>query len=98
MFLLQTRLLIKTLCTVDEELLLDFLGLCRPANFNQCNQIDLCDGLLGDLTSNIRSYKYYNIDCKILKSNSLNSLMWLRVNIRSLHKNYDLLYELIEAL
>ena len=73
-------------------------GACRAANFNQRNQIDLCDGLLGDLTGNIRNYKYYNLESKILKTKSINTLMVLHVNVRSLHKNYDLFYKLIESL
>ena len=52
-------------------IILDYLGSCRAANFNQCNQIDLCDGLLRDLTSNITDCKYYNIDCKIFKTKTL---------------------------
>ena len=53
---------------------------------------------LGDLTSNIRNCKYYNIDCKIFKTKTVNALMLLYVNVRFLHKNYELLYEIIEAL
>ena len=97
-FLFSTRLSKTALFTSDEESLLDFLGSCRAANFNQCNQIDLCNGLLGDLNSNIKNCKYYSIDCKISKTKTFNALMLLYVNVRSLHKNYDLFYELIEAL
>ena len=93
-----SRLSKTALFTADEESILDFLGSCRAANLNQCNQIDLCDGLLGDLISNIRNCKYYSIDYNIFKTKIVNALMPLHVNVRSLHKNYDLFYELIEAL
>ena len=44
----KTRLSKSVLFTADEESLLDFLDLRRAANFNQCNQINLRDGLLKD--------------------------------------------------
>ena len=93
-----SQLLKTAFFTEDEESLLDFLDSCRAASFKQSNQTDLCDGLLGDLTSNTRNCKYYNLECKILKTKSINTLMLLHVNVRSLHKNYDILYELIESL
>ena len=53
---------------------------------------------LEDLTSNISNYKYYNIDCKILKTKIVNALMLLHVNVPPLYKNCESMHKLIKSL
>ena len=59
---------------------------------------ELTDNTFCDLTSKIRKCEYLDSSCKTLNPEPKNTLLLLHVNVRSLHKNFDLFYELIDSL
>ena len=61
------------------------------AFLNPRNQDDVCDNVCGNLTRNISSCKYIDINFKP-DSADANTLILLHVIIRSLHKNFNLLH------
>ena len=56
---------------------------------------ELCDNLFYLMTNSIKKYKYFDLHLKIDKN---YSLILLHVNIRSLHKNFELLHEFFVTL
>ena len=65
----------------------------RAATFiNRCNQDDV-PNVFEYLTANINNCEYFDINYKITNSNESDTLILLHANVRSLHKNFDLLYE-----
>ena len=50
------------------------------------------------LTNKIKNCEYIDNSFKLLNTESKGILISLQINVRSLHKNFDLLYEFIESL
>ena len=59
---------------------------------------ELCDNLLNSITTNIKICKYTDPTASSLNFDDNRSLILLHVNIRSLHKNFDSLYEFLVTL
>ena len=76
----------------------DFLCLSRAATPFFRDQDELTDYIFSDLTSKIRKCEYLASSCKNLNPEPKNTLLLLHVNVRSLHKNFDLFYEFIDSL
>ena len=85
-----------TVC--ENNQLANFLGSSQAAPQNHIDQEELCDNLFKSLTCNIKTCKYFDADCQFINSGSGNALMLMHINIRSLHKNFDLLHEFISML
>ena len=58
----------------------------------------LCDKLYKSLNQNITNCEYFEVTCQIVNGSYDNALIVMHVNIRSLHKNFDLIYEFIQSL
>ena len=59
---------------------------------------DLCDNIFENLTKNVLKCDYFDVTCKNISTVDENSLILLHVNVRSLHKNFDHLYDFIASL
>ena len=86
------------LASFDDGDLQDFLCLSRAATTFFRDQDKLTDNIFSDLTSKIRKCEYLDSSCKTLNPEPKNTLLLLYVNVRSLHKNFDLFYEFIDSL
>ena len=65
---------------------------------NDYSPRELCDNLLNSITTNIKICKYTDPTASSLKFDDNRSLILLHVNIRSLHKIFDSLYEFLVTL
>ena len=86
------------LASSDDGDLQDFLCLSRAATPFFRDQDELTDNIFSDLTSKIRKCEYLDSSCNTLNPEPKNTLLLLHVNVRSLHKNFDLFYEFIDSL
>ena len=77
----------------DTERVVDFLGPSHSASHSQNNQEDLCDNLFESPVGNIETCRYFDNNFQI--NNLDNALMLMHINVRSLHKNFDLFHEFI---
>ena len=59
---------------------------------------ELCDNLFYSMTNNIKKCKYFDLHLNHLKIDKNYFLILLHVNIRSLHKNFELLHEFLVTL
>ena len=82
----------------DDGDLQDFLCLSRTATPFFRDQDELTDNIFSNLTSKIRKCEYLDSCCKTLNPEPKNTLLLLNVNVRSLHKNFNLVYEFIDSL
>ena len=78
--------------------LVDFLRASQAAARNLTDQEDLCDNLYKSFSNNIHPCKYFDANFKIDICDKNKDLMLLHWNVRSLHKNFDLLHEFIASL
>ena len=74
----------------DDGDLQDFLCLSQAATPFFRDQDELTDNIFRDLTSKIRNCEYLDSSCKTLNPEPKNTLLLLYVNVRSLHKIFDL--------
>jgi len=86
------------LANPDDGSLHEFLHQSRAATLNHCSQDDLVDNIYNKLTDNVRKCECHDLNYKYSFAHFENGLMLLHVNVRSLHKNFNLLYEFIESL
>ena len=84
------------ICSAVGELQ-DFLCPTQAATHFLRNQDALTDNLFNNLTNKIKNYDYIDNSFKFLNTESNGSSSLLHVNVRSLHKNFDL-YEFIKSL
>ena len=85
---------------VSSKELDEFLGASQAAALRSndyCTR-ELCDNLLNSITTNIKICKYTNPTASSLNFDDNRSLIILHVNIHSLHKNFDSLYEFLVTL
>ena len=75
----------------------DFLCPTQATTHLFRNQDALTDNLLNNLTNKIKNCEYINNSFKFLNTESKGTLILLHINVRFLHKNFDLLYEFIES-
>ena len=75
----------------------DFLCQTQAVTHPFRNQDALTDDLFNNLTNKIKNCEYINNSFKFLNTESKGTLILLNINVRSLHKNFDLLYEVIES-
>ena len=59
---------------------------------------NLCDKLYKSPNQNISNCEYFEVNSQIVNGSYDDALILMHVNIRSLHKNFDLLYEFIRSL
>ena len=80
---------------VSGKELIEFLGSSQAAALrsNDYCPRELCDNLLNSITTNIKICKYTDPTASSSKFDDNCSLILLHVNIPSLHKNFDSLYE-----
>ena len=76
----------------------DFLCSSWAATLTFRDQDELSDSIFSDLTNEIRKCENLDSSYKTLNPESNNTLSLLHVNVRSLHKTVDLLYEFIDTL
>ena len=76
----------------------DFLCPTQAATHLFRNQDALTDNLFNNSTNKIKNCEYIDNTFKFLNAEFKDSLILLHINIRSLHKNFDLFYEVIESL
>ena len=69
----------------------DFLCPTQTATHLFRNQDALTDNLFNNLTDKIKNYEYIDNSFKFLNAESKGTLVLLHINVRSLHKNFDLL-------
>jgi len=80
--------------------LIDFLDPSLAAiQQNNDHSFDHCDNMFNSMFTCISTCKYFDMNSKLFNnSRNSNSLILLHLNIRSLLKNFDLLYEFLESL
>jgi len=86
------------LVSSDNGDLLDFLCPTQAAKQNLSARDEVCDSVVGALKENIAKCNYFDVNFQIFKSKGNNNLILLYVNVRSLNKNFDLLYDFIVSL
>ena len=73
-----------------------------PAATQDANNLSdtekLCDKLNESLNQNISNCEYFEVNSQIVNGSYDDALILMHINIRSLHKNFDLLYEFIQSL
>ena len=87
----------------EGEQLINLLRPCPAATQDANNFSDnenLCDKLYKSLNQNISrpNCEYFEVNSQIVNGSYDDALILMHVNIRSLHKNFDLLYEFIQSL
>ena len=65
---------------------------------NFSNTENLYDKLDKSLNQNISNCEYFEVNSQIVNGSYDDALILMHVNIRSLHKNFDFLYEFIQSL
>ena len=58
---------------------------------------NLCDKLYKSFNQNISNYEYFEVNSQIVNGFYDDALILMHVNIRSLHKNFDLLFEFTQS-
>ena len=76
----------------DGEDLLNFLGSSQVAD--STNEANHCDSLINACSNSVARCKYFDLIPKFETKNNC-SLFFLHINIRSLQKNFDKLFEIL---
>jgi len=85
------------LVSFDNGYLLNFLCPTQAATQNLCARDDVCDSVFEALTENIAKCRYFDVNFQIFKSKDDNNLILLQVNVQSLNKKFDFLYNFIAS-